>query len=127
MLIDNSLHQHVNYLRTVHSDRLYEGLWKPIQLHLKPLGCSVSIKPKGGYFVWLKLPITGHKLIEISRQNDIDIGVGLGTLFSVTKETKNEDQYLVRLSFAHYDTQTLQLGVTRLKQALLIGNAQLCE
>ncbi|GAA5795667.1 hypothetical protein HPULCUR_001029 [Helicostylum pulchrum] len=127
MLINNSLHQHVKCLRTVHGDRLYEGLWKPIQLHLKPLGCSVAIKPKGGYFVWLKLPITGHQLMEISRQNNIDIGVGLGTLFSVTKETNNEDQYLVRLSFAHYDTQTLQLGVTRLKQALLIGNSQLCE
>jgi DNA-binding transcriptional MocR family regulator len=121
MLLDDSLHDHVEYLKKTHSDRLYNGLLKSIENDLTPLGCSVGIKPKGGYFVWLKLPITGHQLMDITRKHDIDVGVGLGTLFSVTKETYNEDKYLVRLSFASYDTQTLKLGITRLKQALLIG------
>lgn len=118
MLIDNSLHQHVAQLKKVHSNRLYEGLWEPIDLHLKPLGCSVSIKPKGGYFVWVKIPITGQQLVEIIREHNLEVGVGVGTLFSVTQ---NENQYLVRLSFAHYDTRTLKIGVDRLKQAILIG------
>jgi DNA-binding transcriptional MocR family regulator len=100
-------------------DRLYNGLFGPIQKELVPLGCSIDIRPKGGYFVWLKLPIPASQLMDIIRQHDIDVGVGLGTLFTVTK--RNEADYLVRLSFAHYDTKTLQLGVTRLKQALLIG------
>jgi DNA-binding transcriptional MocR family regulator len=125
MLIDNSLHEHIQFLKATHKDRLYNGLWEPIQQHLIPLGCSIDIKPKGGYFVWLRLPIKAHQLMEITRQSHIDVGVGLGTLFFVNQ--KNEDEYLVRLSFAHYDTKTLQLGVTRLKQALKIGIKQLGE
>lgn len=121
MLRDNSLHQHVEFLRKIHSDRLYNGLLKSIETELIPLGCSTGIKPKGGYFVWLKLPIPGDQLMGIARQHGIDVNVGLGPLFSVTKETYNEDTYHVRLSFANYDTQTIKLGVTRLKQALLIA------
>lgn len=123
MLIDGSLEQHIKMLKEVHSDRLYNGLWEPIQEHLVPLGCSIKIKPRGGYFVWLRLPIKGSQLMEITQQHNIDVKVGLGTLFIVTKPS-NEDEYLVRLSFAHYDTQTLRLGVTRLKEALLIGTQQ---
>ncbi|OAD02179.1 hypothetical protein MUCCIDRAFT_111540 [Mucor lusitanicus CBS 277.49] len=119
MLIDSSLHHHIEFLKKTHADRLYNGLYEPIQKELVPLGCSIDIRPKGGYFVWLRVPIPGSQLMEITRQHNIDVGVGLGTLFTVTKS--NEDDYYVRLSFAHYDTKTLQLGVTRLKQALLIG------
>ncbi|KAK4509681.1 uncharacterized protein ATC70_006983 [Mucor velutinosus] len=119
MLIDGSLHYHIEFLKKTHADRLYHGLYEPIQKELVPLGCSIDIRPKGGYFVWLRVPIPGSQLMEITRQHNIDVGVGLGTLFTVTK--RNEDDYYVRLSFAHYDTKTLQLGVTRLKQALLIG------
>ncbi|KAL9558926.1 hypothetical protein PS6_001037 [Mucor atramentarius] len=119
MLIDHSLHHHIEFLKKTHADRLYNGLFEPIQRELVPLGCSIDIRPKGGYFVWLRVPIPGSQLMDITRRHNIDVGVGLGTLFTVTKS--NEDDYYVRLSFAHYDTKTLQLGVTRLKQAILIG------
>jgi DNA-binding transcriptional MocR family regulator len=118
MLVDGSLHSNIKFLKKTHADRLCYGLYKPILEELVPLGCSIDIRPKGGYFVWLKLPIPGSQLMAISRQHDIDVGVGLGTLFSVTE---NEADYHVRLSLAHYDTETLRLGISRLKQALLIG------
>ncbi|CEP10237.1 hypothetical protein [Parasitella parasitica] len=121
MLVDNTLHQHIDYLRITHADRLYQGLYEPIQRELVPLGCSIDIRPKGGYFLWLRVPIPGNQLMSITRRHNIDVAVGLGTLFTVTKN--NGDDYFVRLSFAHYDTKTLQLGVARLKQALLIGQS----
>ncbi|KAI8641438.1 pyridoxal phosphate-dependent transferase [Parasitella parasitica] len=123
MLLDNSLHQHVEFLRNTHANRLYQGLYEPIQRELVPLGCSIDIRPKGGYFVWLRVPIPGSQLMSITRQHNIDVGVGLGTLFTVTKSS--EDDFYVRLSFAHYDTKMLQLGIIRLKQALLIGQSTL--
>lgn len=119
MLIDGSLHRNIEFLKKTHAERLYKGLYQPILKELQPLGCSIDIRPKGGYFVWLKLPIPGNQLIDITKQHNIDVGVGLGALFTIAE--RNEIDYQVRLSFAHYDTKTLQLGVTRLKQALLIG------
>lgn len=122
MFIDGSLIQHIKMLRKVHSDRLYNGLWEPIQKELVPLGCSIKIKPRGGYFVWLRIPIQGDHLIDIIKQHNIQVGVGLGTLFIVNNDKpNNEEKYLIRLSFARYDTEALQLGITRLREALLIG------
>ncbi|KAG2199077.1 hypothetical protein INT47_005081 [Mucor saturninus] len=117
MLGDGSLHHHVEFLRKTHGDRLYEGLLRPMQRDLVPLGCSIPVLPRGGYFVWLKLPIPGNQLMEVTRHHKIEVNVGLGTLFSVTEDTT----HYVRLSYANYDTKTLQLGVSRLQQALSIA------
>jgi DNA-binding transcriptional MocR family regulator len=120
MLMDNSLHENIEFLKKTHTDRLYTGLWKPIQQHLVPLGCSTDIRPKGGYFVWLKLPITATRLLETIDTHQIQVGVGAGTKFVVSIDPAIADYY-VRLSFAHYDTHTLQVGIGRLKEALSIA------
>lgn len=117
MMKQDVLHHHVAYIREVLSDRLHNGLWHPIQKHLVPLGCRVTIKPKGGYFVWLTLPFSTDKLIDIIQTHKIELQVGAGTLFNVKKNVDCD----VRLCFAHYDTSTLQEGVDRLKKAILIG------
>lgn len=119
MLIDGSLHNHVEFLKQVHTDRLYNGLWTPILEHLVPLGCSVSIRPTGGYFVWMKIPVTATQLTETIKKHNIEVGIGSGTLFVVSIDPSTADYY-VRLCFAHYDTYSLQLGIARLKQALIL-------
>lgn len=120
MLIDNSLHDNIEFLKRTHTDRLYNGLWAPIQQHLLPLGCSVEIRPRGGYFIWVKIPITTTLLTETIKKHNIQVGVGQGPLFVVTKGPSFADYY-IRLSFAHYNTQTLQQGVARLKEALTLA------
>lgn len=116
MLRDGTLHDHVKFLRKVHGERLKEGLIRPIKEELIPLGCSIQIIPRGGYFVWLRLPVPGNQLMQITRQYGIEVNVGLGPLFTVTQDAS----YYVRLCFANYDKETLQLGVQRLKEALIL-------
>lgn len=119
MLKDGSLHENIGFLKKTHTDRLYQGLWEPIQKELVPLGCMTEIRPRGGYFVWLKLPVTGTELTETIQENNLQVGVGRGTLFIVSIDPCVADYY-VRLSFAHYNTETLQLGIQRLKEALVL-------
>jgi DNA-binding transcriptional MocR family regulator len=117
MLKDDSLYKHVQYLKQVHSDRLYNGLIEPIQNELEPLGCKLVLLPRGGYFVWLKLPITVDTLNDTIASHHIEVGVGPGRRFRVN----SDDPYHVRLSFAHYNTNDLKLGISRLKQAITLA------
>ncbi|KAG1046578.1 hypothetical protein G6F43_010944 [Rhizopus delemar] len=117
ILKDNVIEHHIQFLRKELSVRLNAGLWDPIQKYLIPLGCSVSFKPKGGYFIWLTLPFTTKKLIKIIKENDLQVGVGDGELFNVKKPADCD----IRLSFSHYNIHTLQEAIERLRKAISIG------
>lgn len=117
MLKNNALESHIQFLRKELSDRLYIGLWEPIQEHLIPLGCRVALKPNGGYFIWLTLPFRNQKLVEIIKDHNLQLDVGVGELFRVQKPMDCD----IRLSFSHYDVSILQEAIGRLKQAVCIG------
>lgn len=117
ILKNNVIEHHVQFLRKELSARLNAGLWDPIQKYLIPLGCSVSFKPKGGYFIWLTLPFNTKKLTKIIKENDLQVGVGDGELFNVKKPAECD----IRLSFSHYDIHTLQEAIERLRKAISIG------
>ncbi|KAI9021740.1 pyridoxal phosphate-dependent transferase [Phycomyces nitens] len=127
---DLCLHRHIQSLRDILSNRLYSGLWEPIQKHLIPLGCS-AVRPKGGYFVWLKLPlgISYGKLVKAIVDNKIRLSLGVGTLFGIPGENGNllwesdNDRY-IRLCFAHYSTNDLRVGILRLERAIEIASKQ---
>ncbi|KAI8883406.1 hypothetical protein K501DRAFT_90624 [Backusella circina FSU 941] len=114
MLEDDTLYNHVQYLKRVHSDRLYNGLIEPILRELEPLGCKLVLMPRGGYFVWLRLPVTVDALTKSIERHGIEVGVGEGRRFRVN----SDDPYHVRLSLAHYSTKDLRLGISRLRQAI---------
>lgn len=129
-LRDQSLAKHIGRTRHVLNDRLINGLLQPIDELLLPLGCSYC-EPKGGYFVWLKLPsaINSAKLEQLIVQNEIKVSCGYGYRFAVPTdgdmENKRDIGMHVRLCFAFYSTSDLRTAIGRLHQAvkLCMGNS----
>ncbi|KAG2177042.1 hypothetical protein INT43_007698 [Umbelopsis isabellina] len=119
------LQKHIAKTRDILSERMTDGLITPIDELLLPLGCSYH-KPKGGYFLWLKLPqsITSQALEQTILKNRIKVSCGYGYHFAVP--SKDHDTYKleigshVRLCFAFYSTSDLKSAVERLHQAIKI-------
>ncbi|KAM3582386.1 hypothetical protein VKS41_005031 [Umbelopsis sp. WA50703] len=124
-LQNNDLKNHIAKTRNVLSERMTNGLITAIDELLVPLGCSYH-KPKGGYFLWLKLPqsITSQALEQTIKKNGILVSCGYGYKFAVpSKGNDNNTVEIgshVRLCFAFYTTPELKLAVERLHQAIQI-------
>lgn len=75
---------------------------------------AVFHKPKGGYFIWVKLPgpIDTKLLRPTARKHHVDFMPG--HMFSNTDRLKN----YMRLSFAFYDEKELEQGSKRLGQVI---------
>lgn len=73
------------------------------------------IQPSGGYFVWIKLPggLNGKELLDLCKKK-YDIAFCPGELTSVDGHFKD----YIRLSFSHYDKETLTDSARRLSQAI---------
>jgi DNA-binding transcriptional MocR family regulator len=125
-LKNGSLSKHIGDTRLVLHDRLVNGLLKPIDNLLVPLGCSYC-KPWGGYFVWLKLPksISSTQLQDTIEKHKIDVSCGYGYKFAVPSDgdidSKLDIGRHIRLCFAYYNTLDLNTAVGYLHQAI-----QLC-
>ncbi len=105
------LNTHIQGLKTVYSQRL-----KIFCHHLKnhlPKKAQFKV-PKGGYFIWVKLPenIDTKPLRKLAQKQKVDFNPG--PLFSHKKGLKN---YL-RLSFALYDEKELAKGAMRLGKVI---------
>ena len=77
------------------------------------------VRPKGGYFVWLKLDkkfqdkgLDGEKVLEKCRENGVNYFSG--PIFSPTKDFKD----CIRFSFAMYSEEELQKGIERFSKIL---------
>ncbi|MCA9781566.1 MAG: PLP-dependent aminotransferase family protein, partial [Candidatus Eremiobacteraeota bacterium] len=81
----------------------------------RELGDSVTYeKPRGGYFFWLELPkkIDASELME--KAKEMKTGFRPGVRFSSRGKLKN----FVRLSFAHYHENAIEVGIERLAKVL---------
>lgn len=124
-LRNKDLEKHIAKTRNILSERMTNGLICPIDELLLPLGCSYN-KPKGGYFLWLKLPqsITSQQVEQTILKKSIKVSCGYGYKFAVPSE--GDDDYKleigshIRLCFAFYSTPELKLAVERLHQAIKI-------
>ena len=118
-----SLQTNIDRLKVVLYERLVEGLWKPYQELLEPLGCSASL-PTGGYFMWMRLPagINATLLDEIIAEHNIDVGLGYGNLFATPKpQPTNEFSDFLRLCFAHYPKEKLQEGMKKVEEVVRLA------
>lgn len=128
-LRSKDLQKHVANTRNILRERMTNGLMSPIDELLLPLGCSYH-KPKGGYFLWLKLPqfITSQAIEQTILKKQIKVSCGYGYHFAVPSpdDDDDDDAYKleigshVRLCFAFYSTSELKLAVERLHQAIKI-------
>ncbi|RUO96436.1 hypothetical protein BC936DRAFT_142040 [Jimgerdemannia flammicorona] len=114
---------HLSRTRSILRHRLHAGLLTPIQDLLVPLGCTVwPAAPRGGYFVWVRLPegVTSRALSDEAGRQGRVVNFGVGHKFAVPEEGAGEgeaDQF-VRLCFAYYDEEKLREGVRRLATCL---------
>ena len=71
--------------------------------------------PKGGYFIWVKLPdnVDTQSLRQAAQKQNVDFNHG--ALSSHKKGLKN----YIRLSFAFYDEDVLAKGARRLGKVIL--------
>ncbi len=82
-----------------------------LKQHLPDLAYTT---PKGGYFLWLRLP-EPLNAIELRKQaRAFKVDFRQGALFSSTDESNN----YMRLCFAHYDEAHIEEGILRLKKCL---------
>jgi DNA-binding transcriptional MocR family regulator len=122
-LKNGSLSKHIGNSRLVLRDRLENGLLKPVDNLLVPLGCSYC-KPRGGYFVWLRLPrsVSSIQLQNTIEKHKINVSCGYGYKFAVPSDgdidSKLEIGRHIRLCFAYYDTLDLNTAVSYLHQAI---------
>ena len=71
-------------------------------------------KPRGGYFFWLELPEEIDASTLMDRAKELKTGFRPGVRFSSRGELKN----FIRLSFAHYHENAIEVGCERLGQVL---------
>lgn len=138
---DINIHVHIESLSKELKQRLHQGIWEPIQKELIPLGCDTGKQPpKGGYFLWLKLPkgIVCQDLQQIIKKHQLPISFGNTSIFkvpttddnikminnnnSIKKVNEEEGDIYIRLCFAHYLIDQLQFGIQQLAKAI-----QLCK
>ncbi|KAI9250943.1 pyridoxal phosphate-dependent transferase [Phascolomyces articulosus] len=122
-----SLESNIENLKKILYDRLIEGVWKPFQELLEPLGCSSTL-PAGGYFLWVRLPpgVPCELLKQVIATHKIDMVLGYGNLFSTPRREPNTDEFSdhLRLCFAHYTTKELQEGMKSLENVIRLALEQ---
>lgn len=79
-----------------------------------PTSCSF-LEPKGGYFIWIKLPqnINAQEFNAFCRDKYKVVGIP-GDVFSLNKTSKN----CLRISIGFQTIETLQTAVTLLCEAI---------
>jgi 2-aminoadipate transaminase len=104
------LEQHIGGLRLRYRKQL-SAMVEALRLHLPEVVYQI---PKGGYFIWLRLPehINAGELRQQAKS--FKVGFRQGALFSST----NEAQSCIRLCFARYDEAQIKQGVLRLQECL---------
>jgi DNA-binding transcriptional MocR family regulator len=70
--------------------------------------------PKGGYFLWLRLPENIKAIGLRPRARSLGVDFRQGNLFSSTGAAQN----YIRLCFAHYAEADIEQGILRLKECL---------
>jgi len=105
------LKDHIQHLKTVYYRRM-EAFCRQLKQHLPDQ--AVFELPRGGYFIWVRLPagIDTTTLRKTAQEKKVDFHPG--SLFSPTQALKN---YL-RLSFAFYDEHLLAEGAQRLGKVI---------
>jgi 2-aminoadipate transaminase len=71
-------------------------------------------KPRGGYFFWLKLPRDVDASELMNKAKEMKTGFRPGVRFSSRGKLKN----FIRLSFAHYHENAIEVGCERLGRCL---------
>lgn len=100
----------LNRFRNVYRDRSVL-LGQLLREHLPDVSFA---QPHGGFFIWVRLPV-GRDVADVKRAADQhDVSFQAGTRFGSAKSLS----HFLRLSFAHYDAQSLEEGVKRLVKAV---------
>ncbi|KAI7859621.1 pyridoxal phosphate-dependent transferase [Circinella umbellata] len=118
-----NLQTNIDHLKVVLHERLIEGLWKPYQELLEPIGCYASL-PTGGYFMWMRLPpgINVTLLDEIITERNIDVRLGSGNLFATPgPQPTDEFSNYLRLCFAHYSKEELREGMKTVEEVIRLA------
>ncbi|KAI8146251.1 pyridoxal phosphate-dependent transferase [Fennellomyces sp. T-0311] len=118
-----SLRSNIERVKTILHERLLEGLWKPFQELLVPLGCTATL-PKGGYFLWVRLPagVNCTRVDEAVSKHKLEIVLGNGNLFATPRAAPSDEfSDYVRLCFAHHPVKDLQSGMKLLQKAIRIA------
>ena len=111
LLVNGSQGEYLQQLQTVYGGRV-EAMDRALQTHLGDR--IVYQRPEGGYFFWVQLGggIDSQSLLpEATRAK---VGFRAGQRFSSHGQLRD----CLRLSFAHYDEEAIEVGVQRLASAL---------
>ena len=106
------LKAHIQRLKNVYSQRI-KIFCDQLRIHLPDQ--AVFKVPKGGYFIWVRLPdgIDTRSFRQAARKKNVDFHPG--AVFSHKNRLKN----YMRLSFAFYDEELLTEGARRLGKVIL--------
>jgi len=104
------LEKHIGELRNIYQNQL-SAMDEALSLHLSQLVYQI---PKGGFFLWLRLPehIQAKELRQHAQAFKIDFRQG--TIFSINGRSQN----FIRFCFAHYNEALIKQGILRLRECL---------
>jgi 2-aminoadipate transaminase len=106
-------HSYLAFLRGIYRDRV--AVMDAALRHHFPATVTYDV-PDGGYFFWLRFPDGIDTATFLPAAADHKVGFRCGSKFTADASLAN----YMRLSFAYYDSPTIERGIAALAQA--IGN-----
>jgi DNA-binding transcriptional MocR family regulator len=104
------LDRNIEHLRATLGERA-RVLWQALRRHLP---ASAVAQPRGGYFVWVPLPMGADAMALLERGQAHGVRFTPGPRCAVERDLRG----FLRLSFAFYESDELELGMERLAALL---------
>jgi 2-aminoadipate transaminase len=108
---DGSLRNYLHFLRTTYRERVMV-MDASLSAHF-PKTVKYYV-PAGGYFFWLRFPEGTDTATFLANAAEHKVGFRSGSKFTVDGSLAN----YMRLSFAYYDSPTIERGIAGLAQAI---------
>ena len=113
-IIENgSLRNYLDFLIATYSERV--GVMDEALKLYFPAGITYDV-PSGGYFFWLRFPVGTDTATFLTSAAAHKVGFRCGSKFTVDGSLAN----YMRLSFAYYDSTTIERGISALAQAITV-------
>jgi 2-aminoadipate transaminase len=110
ILESGGLEKNIGKLRQLYQSQVM-AMDEALRLHLPEAAYEI---PRGGYFIWLRLPATINASELRKKAAAFKVDFRPGTLFSSRDGLEN----YMRLCFVHYETNEIKEGILRLKNCL---------
>ena len=111
LIEDGSLRNYLDFLRTTYRERVMV-MDASLSAHF-PQTVKYYV-PAGGYFFWLRFPEGTDTATFLPKAADHKVGFRSGSKFTVDGSLAN----YMRLSFAYYDSPTIERGIALLAKAV---------